>query len=198
MDAVWASRLRWRLRGAWQWRVFALLLLVDGVLLHELPIAGEGPGIVPALLLALFFNLVVVAAPAPLLGRLLRRRRPDLPGVVASDYAGTALLLATTGALLAIGLVHRGELRASHQALAAAVRQVRTYVVSSAPREYRRHFDATTSLAFGDGLYRMCVPGPDPRRWLCLFVDTTQAPPGLRRDPNGAPNSTYAYRDTGG
>lgn len=198
MDGVSAARLRWRLRGAWQWRVFTVLLIVDAVLLRQLPIAGERPGVVSALLLSAFFNLMVVAVAAPLAGRLVRRRRSDLPGVVASDYAGTALLGVTTAVLLAIGLVHHGELRRSHAAMAAGVRQLRAYVAHSAPPEYRRRVGQATSVSFGAGLYRMCVPGDDPRRWLCLFVDTTTDPPGLRRDASGAPNSTYVVPGTGG
>jgi hypothetical protein len=198
MDRASAARLRWRLRGAWQWRVFAALLVLDAVLLRALPIAGERPAIAPAVLLSAFFNLVVVAVLAPLAGRLVRMRRADLPGVVASDYAGATLLVATTGVLLAIGLVHHGELRRSHAALAAGVTQMRLYVAHTAPAQYRRRIGELTSVPFGAGLYRMCVPGDDPRRWLCLFVDTTTSPPGLRRDANGAPNSTYAPQGTGG
>lgn len=198
MDRAWAARLRWRVRGAWQWRVFAVLLVVDGVVLERLPIAGERPGIVPALLLAAFFNLIVVAVAAPLLGRVVRARRSDLPAVVASDYAGTALLIVLTGVLVAIGLVHHGELRRRHEALAAGVAQLRAYVAHSAPAQYRGRVGQATSMPFGGGLYRMCVPGDDPRRWLCLFVDTTTDPPGVRRDASGAPNSTYAPQGTGG
>lgn len=198
MDGAWTARLRWRVRGAWQWRVFTVLLVVDALVLHALPIAGESTGLVPAVLLAAFFELVVVAAAAPLAGRVLRRRRPDLPGVVAGDYAGTWLLVATAVVLLGVGLVHRGELRTRHAALAAGVTQMRAYVEHSAPAQYRRHVAQATSLPFGDDLYRMCVPGDDPRRWLCLFVDTSTTPPGLRRDANAAPNSTYVARDAGG
>ena len=46
-------RLRWRLRGAWLWPTFAVAMVVDAVLLHMLPIAGDGgTGWVPAFLLA--------------------------------------------------------------------------------------------------------------------------------------------------
>ena len=65
-----------------------------------LPIAGDGPGgVLPGVLLAGFANLILVAAVAPLAGRRLRRRRPDLPRVVADNYAGTALLLAFAAAV---------------------------------------------------------------------------------------------------
>ena len=48
----------------------------------------------PGVLLAGFANLILIAAVAPLAGHRLRNRRPDLPRVVAQNYAGTALLVA--------------------------------------------------------------------------------------------------------
>src|SRR5213076_1553554 len=79
MERASLTRLRWRLRGAWMWPAFVALTVADALLLHQLPIATDGVDVVPALLLAGFLNLVVVAVAAPLAGRLLRRRRPDLP-----------------------------------------------------------------------------------------------------------------------
>ena len=44
MERASLTRLRWRLRGAWQWPTFVVLLVVNAVLLSELPLAGEsGP-----------------------------------------------------------------------------------------------------------------------------------------------------------
>ena len=47
-----------------------------------------------------------------------------------------------------------------------------------------------------EDLYRACVPGPDPKRWLCLFVNTEQRPAGVALDHDRAPNA--AYRRHGG
>ena len=89
-ERFWPARLRWRLRGAWLWPTFLALTVVNAIVLRELPLAGErGPdGIMPALILAGFMNLVVVAVLAPLAGWLLRRRRRDLPRLIATDYSG--------------------------------------------------------------------------------------------------------------
>jgi hypothetical protein len=122
---MWPSRLRWRLRGAWMWPGFAVLTVLDGLLLHARPIAGGGTGVFDGMLLAAFFNVVTVAVLAPIAGALLRRRRRDLPKLIATDYAGAALLVAVTGALMAGGVLHRPavlEQRRDFHAQAAAVR----------------------------------------------------------------------------
>src|ERR1043165_5817423 len=96
VERVWHRRLRWRLRGAWQWPAFVVLTLVNGVLLTVLPpYEGGPPGVFPGVLLAAFLNLLAVAVVAPLVGLVVRRRmRPDLPRAIAADYAGAWLLVA--------------------------------------------------------------------------------------------------------
>src|SRR6478735_3878658 len=89
VESVRWRRLRWRLRGAWQWPVFAVLTVLDAMLVAWLPFQGEGGDIWGAVLLVGFVNLLAVALVAPFLGMAVRRRRPDLPRVVARDYAGT-------------------------------------------------------------------------------------------------------------
>ena len=69
------------------------------------------------------------------------------------------------------------------------------YVVAQEP-SYREGLASIDAMRIQDDLYRSCVPGPDPRRWLCLFVSTDQSPPGVVADPDRAPNS--AYRVHGG
>src|SRR4051812_27376147 len=129
MEQVWPSRLRWRLRGAWQWPAFGALVVVDALILHELPFAGDrGPGLIGALLLAGVFNLVAVAVVGPLGGAALRRRRPDLPKVVAGDYAGTAAIVGLALTLVVLGLAHRPSARADRAAFAAGLARVRVYV----------------------------------------------------------------------
>src|SRR3954470_13477708 len=117
MRRVEWSRLRWRLRGAWQWPAFGLAVAVEAVLLDALPVWGDGVGgLVPGVLLAASLNLVVVAVVAPLAGLALRRRRRDLPRAIAADYAGTVLVGVLFLGLLAGGVAHRGELQADREA----------------------------------------------------------------------------------
>jgi len=192
MEREWVTRLRWRMRGAWLWPCFALLTVIDGLLLDRLPPYGDGPGtFVAALLVAGFANLFVVAVLAPLAGRRLRRRRRDLPKMIADNYAGTALIAAAAFALLVAGLVHRPALAAERDDAAAAAARTHDYVVAQAPTEYRRRLAEMDVMRLKEDEYRSCVPGADPRKWFCLFVSTGQRPAGATRDTDLAPNSAY-------
>jgi hypothetical protein len=196
VERFWPTRLRWRMRGAWQWPAFLVLTPVEGVLLSALPpYEGAPPGVIGGTLLAGFANLFIIAVLAPLAGRALRRRRPDLPRVVAADDAGAALLCALAAVVLVAGLVHRPEAAARERALALAYDATRQYVVSEAP-EYRAGLAGVDLLRLAEDAYRICVPGRGPDRRLCLYVDTDQHPAGVRRDPSTEPNS--ALRTVGG
>jgi hypothetical protein len=190
-ERVWHRRLRWRLRGAWQWPAFVVLTLVDGILLVVLPPYDGAPeNVFPGVLLAGFFNLVAVAVVAPAVGLLVRRRRPDLPRMIASNYAGGWLLAAMAAGLVAAGLLHRSaieEEQGREQAVAAAMHD---FVLMEAPG-LRGSLDTIDLIRIDDDYYRVCVPGEDPRHWLCLFVTTDQRPPGVTRDTEEVPNSSY-------
>jgi 4-amino-4-deoxy-L-arabinose transferase-like glycosyltransferase len=187
------GRLRWRMRGAWLWPTLLVLTVLDGVLLYELPFYEEGPGTVAAgILIAGFANLAAVALVAPLLGRLLRRRRPDLPRVIADEYAGTALVWALAAAFVVGGLAHRPAVRAAQDDRNALFAAVQRYVAEQAP-EHEPYLAQADEIKLADDFYRACVPGPRPRRYLCLFVETDQRPPGLRRDGDQVPNSAYRF-----
>jgi hypothetical protein len=191
---MWLSRLRWRLRGAWMWPAFALLTVLDGLLLHARPIAGGGTGAFEGILLAAFLNVVTVAVLAPIAGALLRRRRRDLPKLIATDYAGAALLVAVTGALMAGGALHRPAVLEQRRDFHAQAAAVRTYVLAKAPPVYRTNLVRADTAQIDARLYRTCVPGGDPDRSLCLFVSTDQSPPGIRLDPNHETNQSFAGR----
>ena len=190
MERVWHRRLRWRLRGAWQWPLFLVLTLVDAIVLVLLPAYRGGPeALFPAVLLAGSANLLALVLLAPPLGRLLRRRRPDLPRIVASDYAGATLLVAIAGLAVGAGLLHRSAVReeeAREQAVAAAMHD---YVVTQAP-EHRAALGSIDAIRLEQDHYRACVPAQE-RRWLCLFVTTDQQPPGVTRDTEEVSNSSY-------
>jgi hypothetical protein len=178
------------LRGAKLWPTFAVVVLAEAVLLQVLPIAGDkGPGLFAAVLLAGFANLILVAVAAPLAGRWLRSRRPSMPGVVATDRAGTALLVSGAGLVLVLGLAHHTVVRAAQDDLAAQAASARRFVINQAPREFQDHVDHLSTWKQGPDLYRTCVAGNDPARAFCVFVNTDQSPPGVTRDPDQRPNT---------
>ena len=194
MRRVEWSRLRWRLRGAWQWPAFAVAVVAEAVLLNALPVWGDGVGgIVPGLLLAGSLNLIVVALVAPVLGLAVRRRRRDLPRTIASDYAGTALVGVLFLGLLAGGLEHRGDLQAERLERAENAVAVTRFVRAREPG-YAHGLALMDILQVEAGMFRTCVPGKDPDRPLCLFVRTDQDPPSIMRDRDRAPNTIYRSR----
>jgi hypothetical protein len=190
-ERVWHRRLRWRLRGAWQWPAFVVLTLVDGILLVVLPpYHGAPESVFPGVVLAGFVNLFAVAVAAPACGALLRRARPDLPRPIASNYAGGWLLAAITALLLGFGVLHRSaveEEQVRERAIAVAMHD---YVVSEEPA-LRGSLATIDVIRIDRDYYRACIPGEDARHWLCLFVSTDQHPPGVMRDPEEVPNSSY-------
>lgn len=196
VEPLWRARLRWRMRGAWQWPAFFALTAVEAFLLLRLPPFEGGPrNVLAATLLVGFANLFCVAVLAPLAGRWLRRRRRDLPRPVADNYAGTALLCAGAAAVLVAGIVHRPAVAARQADQVAQAAAVHDYVVSQEPR-YRAGLASMDSIRLEEEMFRTCVPGPDPDRWLCLFVETDQHPAGIRLDRDQTSNS--AYRAGGG
>jgi hypothetical protein len=184
------------MRGAWLWPTFLVLTPVEGLLLSLLPPYDGAPSsVIGGVLLAGFANLFLIAVMAPLVARALRRRRPDLPKLIATDLTGTALLLALAAGILAAGLAHRPAVAAQERDRASAFDAVHDYVLDRAP-EYRPGLSAVDALLLREAAYRVCVPGRLTDRWLCLLVDTDTDPVTLRRDASMEPNS--ALRTVGG
>jgi hypothetical protein len=193
MERVWTSRLRWRLRGAWLAPLLVVLTLADALLIHWRPLAGDGPtDLFAALLLASFLNLVAVAAIAPFGGLALRRVRPDLPQLIARDYAGVVLVLVVTASLAAAGLLHHDTVVRNRDALADAHARAVAWLGVHAPAEYRRHVTLADTVAIVAGsVYRTCAPDPSQGRAWCVVVDTTVAYPGGVRRDGGTPNAVF-------
>ncbi len=189
------NRLRWRLRGAWQWPTFVLVTVVEAVMLVELPVWGDGPegGVIAAGLLAACLNLFMVAAVAPVVGLLARRRRKDVPRQIAADYAGTVLLGALFAGLLIGGVTHRDERQADARGFAVTRAEIGRFVHREQPR-FTDGLGALDTIQIEDDLFRGCVPGPPPERPLCVFVRTGD-PREVRLDGDRIPNATYRSRN---
>lgn len=187
---MWPARLRWRLRGATLWPLFALLTVTDAVLLLVLPIAGTGTPLIQGLLLAMFFNLVAVAGLGRLVGWWLRRRRPEVPRVVAEDRAGSALLCAVTLALITGGIIHVPEAGDAERAVRAQQGAAEAYVRAHGQAPHRANLGAMDTEQHSPEFFRTCVPG-DPATdvaALCLLIDTSVDPPRVVVDRDRSPN----------
>ena len=184
-DRIWTSRLRWRLRGARLWPTFTVLTVLDGLLLHHNPIAGDSTSVIGGILLAGFVNLIALVLLAPLLSRRLRGWRPR---EIADDRAGTVVVAGVTVAFLVLGFAHAGAVDDANHAMAAQLAAARRYFDRAAPPGYRSHRGELSIWKQSDTFFRTCIPGPDSSHALCVFVDTTSNPPDVRLDPAHVPN----------
>jgi hypothetical protein len=173
MDGGWLARLRWRHRGAWLWPTFVLVTIVDGLVVHALPMAGDTQTLVGGIVLALVFNVIAVLLFSRPLGALLRRRRTDMPVGVARNYGGTAAVGLVTLAILGLGLLHHPNLIAQRRALRDAVVRAEAFIGARAPTAFRQmaaHPD-TYTIQSGE-IYRTCVPNSAGTRTYCVIVKT--------------------------
>jgi hypothetical protein len=172
MDSAWLARVRWRRRGAWLWPTFAALTIVDAVIGHQLPPAGDTQTLVAAALLGCGLNLAVVVVLSWPAGAMIRRVRGDLPTVVARDYGGTLLVVGVTAALLAVGLAHRSTVNAHREALREAMARAEAWIGDRAPAEFRRDVASMSVFTIEAGrIYRACVRNLDGTRTYCVVVD---------------------------
>ena len=192
VETVWRRRLRWRLRGAWQWPAFAVLTVVDALLLMRLPFEGDGAGVLGAVWFAMFLNLLAVALVAPLLGALVRLRRRDLPFFIARDYAGTAGVGLVCAILLVLGLTHRSAIEENEQDFAVQQASARRFIAHNGPPAARANATATDTIRIDEDMYRTCAPLAQAERAFCVYVDTSQSPPGIKVDRNRASNQVFA------
>jgi hypothetical protein len=190
------TRWRWRLRGAVMWPTFVVCLALDTFLLHRLPVSGSATTVGDAFVVAGFVNLAAVAVVGPLLALGLRRLRPDLPRVVARDYSGAVALLLACAAVLVAGLANRGTVAAAQRAFDAQALALRRYVTAHAPA-LRPNLPRADTVRLDTELFRTCVPAARPGTALCLFIDTSTSPPGVRRDSNSDPNAPYFLQRPG-
>ena len=201
-ERFWTSRLRWRLRGAWQWPAFAFFTLLDALLLEVLPpFSVARMDIVLGLLIATFGNLFLVGAVAPFLSRRLAERRhvapaatppPQVEREVLHDRVATALLAAGAVAVLVSGLANRPLTVSETEATEEVGRQMRAYVARTGSEELRRNLDTANTRRLADGYFRVCVARDDRRRHVCLFIDTNKDPTDVRRDPDASSNADFA------
>ena len=81
----------------------------------------------------------------------------------------------------------RPAVAAEREDRAAVYSAVHGFVTSQAV-EWQDGLDRVNARQLAPEVYRACVPGDDPRRALCLIVDTDQRPAGVARDRSMEPN----------
>lgn len=173
MEGAWLARMRWRRRGAWLLPAFAIATLFDAAIGHLLPLSGETQTILAALLAGWFLNLFAVLLLGWPLGAAIRRARPDMPRVVARDYAGTGAVIAVAVTLLVLGLVHRPSVMAHRHAMRDAIVRAQAFIGDRAPAEFRRNLAHVSTVAIEPGnIYRTCVPSERTPRTYCVIVKT--------------------------
>jgi hypothetical protein len=173
MDGASLARIRWRLRGAWLWPSFVMLTVLDAIIGHVLPPAGDGQGPVSAALVGLLLNLLGVILLRRPFGALVRRAHRDLPRVVAQDYGGTIVVLGVTAILLTAGLAHHARVTADGNARSDAITRAQAWIGAHAPAEFRRNVVRVSTYEIKPGsIYRECVPSADSGRTYCVVVNT--------------------------
>ena len=200
-DTFWARRMRWRLIGAWRWPLFAVITVLDALIVQAEPPFGAEAYFFPALFLCSFANLFLIGAVAPWLARRLGAREaatapPTFPPanhheLLVDKIACIALVLGAAGLLIA-GLGNQKVPVCVTDRVCDVGDSVRTFVNAHAPPEVRGRVDAAnTHQTQEDGFFRVCVPYEDPRRQYCMFVDAKEKPPSVVRDHDTRPNDIY-------
>lgn len=189
--------MRWRLRGAWQWPAYALLTLLDAVILHGLPPVREGVAFVPALIVSSFGNLFLMGAVAPWLGKRLAEREHAAGGngiplavraEVFKDRTAAVLLAIATVGLLVAGLGNQPAVVAETEDVEDAIGLLERYVAANAPHEIQRNLEIVNTDRLEEGFFRMCINYDQRDRAWCVFVNVKAEPPTVVRDPSEVPN----------
>ena len=171
MDGARITRLRWRLHGAWMWPTFVILTALDGALVHWLPLSGDRESAMSGILLGAFAGLAAIVLIGPLGGFGLRRLRPDMPRVVARDYAGTVAIASVSLILLLAGLSHHSTVTTDRRALQDAVARAQAFIGTRAPPQYRVDLGRATAYELQPPMiYRVCVPNLAQTRTYCVIV----------------------------
>ena len=119
------------------------------------------------------FNVLAVLLLSRPLGVLVRRARPDMPVVVARNYAGTFAVLSVSAVMLAIGVAHHSTVVAQRRALDDAVMRAEAYIGDRAPAQFRVNVNNSNTYTIQPGaVYRTCVPNRAGTRTYCVIVKT--------------------------
>jgi hypothetical protein len=173
------------------WPLFIAITLADAAIGHALPPAGESQSFVGALLVACVLNLIAVVLLTRPLSMAIRHFRPDLPMVVARDYAGRGVVLVIALGITAAGLAHRPAIEQHKRAMRDSIARAQAYIGDHAPAEFRRNTRYVSVYAIEPGhVYRVCVPSAT--RDYCVIVKSDLPLQQSVRFAGYEPNSVFA------
>jgi len=168
------------------WPVFVAATCADAFLEHVRPPAGDAQSFASAGLVGLVLNLLAVLLLSRPVGRVMRLVRPELPCVVARDYAGTSAVLAVSVGLLMAGLMHHGTVVANQNSMREATVRAQAWIGAHARAEFRRNVEFAALLhdvgkvAIPKEVIRK--PGPlAPEEWTVIKTHTIEGQKMLDR-----------------
>lgn len=171
MDGGLLVRLRWRRSGAWMWPAFVVMTVIDAIIVHQRPMAGDRQSVIGGIVIAMVSNVLAILLLSRPFGALVRRRRTDMPVLVARNYGGTAAIGLITLILLTAGLTHHAALTSEQRTLREAIVRAEAFIGDRAPAPFRAMADHTDTYTIQPGqVYRTCVPNRTLTRTYCVIV----------------------------
>jgi hypothetical protein len=175
------------------WPAFVVAVVLDAVIGHLLPPAGETQRAVGAGLLGAFLSLGAIILLSWPLGALVRRRHPDMPRLIARDYGGAIGIALVTAGLLAAGIIHRHVINQHKTARRDAIVRAQAFIGDHAPEPFRHELALVDAYPIQPGrMYRVCVPPPPATRAYCVVVDARQPFANSVRFDGTESNATFA------
>jgi hypothetical protein len=154
-----------------------VVTVLDGVMLHALPVAGDSQTLIGAIVAGLVINVLAVILLSRPLASVVRRRRGDMPIGVARNYGGTVAVGLVTVLLLIAGLAHRPAIQAHQRELSNAVIRAIAFIGDRAPPAFRDNASRTDTYTIQPGYaYRVCVPNLADTRTYCVIVRSHMPP----------------------
>lgn len=188
----WLARLRWRVRGQSARIAYVAAIVAGVVILAVLPPTGD-PGVSGrGILLLLAFVAVLSIAGSIVVARILRRRDPSLPRIVARDRAATIAVGLGVLGLCVGGILHRPAVVAKQQRFDAQVEEGRRLAKRRAPQYATQRLDHANVRRLSKDVLRVCFPVGRPDRAWCAIVGEDRGVPRARTDSDPRSNAVAA------
>ncbi len=153
------------------WPAFVIMTVVDAIIVHQRPMAGDAQSVIGGIVIAMVSNVLAILLLSRPFGAIVRRRRTDMPVVVARDYGGTAAIGLITLIMLTAGLAHHAALTGEQHTLREAIARAEAFIGDRAPAPFQAMAGHTDTYTIQAGqVYRTCVPNRTLTRTYCVIV----------------------------